>query len=271
MKNIKKIIGYGILTAVIGLLIFGAVNRTLANSESADVEVEHVDLPQVVVTQSIETTGVTDSAEVADSEATLTPLELMPMGELDQAEIDALLFMREEEKLARDVYNYLGSVWGLPVFTNIARSEQVHMDAVLELITRYELTDPASADAGVFVNSDLQSLYNQLIQQGSASLEAAFKVGGAIEEIDILDLEKRILLTDQVDIQQVFESLRLASFNHLNSFAGNLESRTGVTYVPQYLSVDAYEAVLATNLDSNGNGNGQGQGAGGGGGGNVVH
>lgn len=269
MKNIKKIIGYGILTAVIGLLIFGAVNRTLANSVTSAVEVEHVDLPQVVATQSVETGDTVESTQTTFSEATLTPLELMPVGELSQEEIDALLYMREEEKMARDVYNYLASVWSLPVFTNIARSEQVHTDAVLELLVRYELSDPALPEVGAFTNPDLQALYNQLIQQSSESLETAFMVGGAIEEIDILDLEKRIALTDQVDIKQVFESLRLASFNHLNSFVGNLESRTGVIYVPQYMTMEDYQVVQATDLGTNGNGNGQGQGAGGGG--NAIH
>lgn len=42
---------------------------------------------------------------------------------LNAAEIEGLLFMREEEKLAHDVYLALYAKWGLPIFQNIAQSE----------------------------------------------------------------------------------------------------------------------------------------------------
>lgn len=49
--------------------------------------------------------------------------------------------MREEEKLARDVYLTFGEKWGLTLFTNIAKSEQTHTDAVKTLLDRYEIKD----------------------------------------------------------------------------------------------------------------------------------
>lgn len=55
-------------------------------------------------------------------------LAAMPAGTLQAAELASLLYLWEEEKLARDVYLKLGSVHSLPVFSNIARSEQTHMD-----------------------------------------------------------------------------------------------------------------------------------------------
>lgn len=48
--------------------------------------------------------------------------------------MDDLLYMREEEKLARDVYITLYEKWGIPVFNNISNRESDHND----LIQAYE-------------------------------------------------------------------------------------------------------------------------------------
>lgn len=264
MKKLNRIIGIGVLVAVVGLLVFGAINRTMAKSELA--EVDHLDEFSVDLSNGNGGNGNGNSDELVvgtttpllDHNISSTPLALLPAGEVDQNEIDALLFMREEEKLARDVYNFLAAQWGLPVFSNIASSEQTHMNSVLDLISRYGLTDPASDQAGVFNNADLQNLYNQLTAQGSLSIEEAFKVGAAIEEIDILDLQQRLSQTDQADIQLVFENLLNGSYNHLNAFVSNLLYRTGVTYVPQYLSADTYQSILSADTTAGGSGYGNG-------------
>ena len=268
MKKLKRIIGIGVLVAVVGLAVFGAINRTMAKSEIS--EVDHLDEFSVDLSNGNGGNGNGNTDELVigtttpllDHNISSTPLALLPVGELDQNEIDALLFMREEEKLARDVYNFLAAHWGLPAFSNIASSEQTHMNIVLDLINRYELNDSAAAQAGVFNNADLQNLYNQLTAQGSLSIEEAFKVGAAIEEIDILDLQLRLPQTDQADIQQVFESLLNGSYNHLNAFVSNLLNRTGVTYVPQYLSTEVYQSILSADSTASGSGFGSGSGNG---------
>ncbi len=186
----------------------------------------------------------------------------LPVEDLSAAEEAALRYMYEEEKLARDVYQALYGVWGAATFQNIAASEQMHMDAVYALIDRYGLDVPTLA-AGEFANADLQALYNELTARGSQSLAEAFKTGGAIEEIDILDLRERLAQTDNADIQQVFTSLMNGSANHLASFANALENQTGEIYQPQFLSLEDYQQVVASaqsNTD-HGNGNTQNQGA----------
>ena len=166
-------------------------------------------------------------------------------------QIDGLLFMREEEKLARDVYLTLFDQWNLSIFKNIAASESTHMDAILALLDSYGIDDPAAGKAvGEFTDPDLQALYDQLVAQGSQSLSDALKVGAAIEEIDILDLEERIALTDMADIIVVYESLLKGSRNHLRSFTKTLAQQTGETYVPQYLSQDAYDVIVSTGVQS---------------------
>jgi len=115
--------------------------------------------------------------------------------------------MREEEKLAHDVYVTLYEQWGLPIFQNISQSEQAHTEAVKALLERYGVADPATGTIGTFSNPELQSLYTDLIARGSQSLVEALKVGVAIEELDILDLQERLVQTDNADIQQVFNNL----------------------------------------------------------------
>lgn len=70
-------------------------------------------------------------------------IEQLPHENLNEVEIADLTLMREEEKLARDVYWALGDIWTFRIFANISQSEQVHMDAMLALLEKYELQDPA--------------------------------------------------------------------------------------------------------------------------------
>ena len=195
---------------------------------------------------------------------------------LTQAEMDGLAFMREEEKLARDVYQALYAQWQMPVFQNIAGSEQAHMDSVLYLMEQYGLEDPAAGlEPGQFTNPLFQSLYAELLQQGSLSLADAFSVGGAIEELDINDLQERLAQTENEWIIQVYGNLLAGSENHLRTFVAQWERQTGSSYQPQYLDQEAFQAVMSA-VPERGNGNGgnggnggQGSGANGqGGGGN---
>jgi hypothetical protein len=184
----------------------------------------------------------------------------LPASDLSAEETAALLFMREEEKLALDVYNFLYTTWGQPTFQNIAASEQKHTDEIKLLLDKYGLADPAR-DAGQFTDANLQALYTQLTAQGSLSLADALKVGAAIEEIDILDLQTRLAQTDNADMQLVFTNLMYGSYSHLQAFTGVLLTQTGETYQPQYLTAEQYQSIITS---TNGNGNGiGGQGNGG--------
>ena len=188
-----------------------------------------------------------------------------PAGELTAVEIADLQYMREEEKLAHDVYRALYEVWGVPVFDTIAGSEQAHMNAVAYLLQSFGLEDPAAGNApGVFTNPDLQQLYNELVARGNQSLAEALLVGGAIEEIDILDLQDSLGETQNTAVIQVFENLLAGSENHLRAFAMNYGRQTGTVYQPQFMSQDAYDAIVngtsGRGMGPGGQGNGGGQG-----------
>ncbi|MFN8026792.1 MAG: DUF2202 domain-containing protein [Acidimicrobiia bacterium] len=163
----------------------------------------------------------------------------------------AVVQMREEEKLARDVYTALGDKWGVAIFDNIAASEQTHMDQVATLLDRYGIADPAATTApGEFADAKLQALYDQLVAQGSRSLVDALSVGATIEDLDIADL--RSFATTTADVQAVWDNLERGSRNHLRAFTSQLETRGG-SYTPQYISASDYQAIVTTGTERGGN------------------
>ena len=255
LNNLKNIL-IGIFSAVIVVAI-GASAYTAFAGEGTDETI----VPETTVNfgqGNGNGNGNTNTGTVTDhtgnGNGTGVSVLDIPASDLSPEETAALLFMREEEKLARDVYNTLYEVWGQSTFANIASSEQRHMDSIKKLIDRYGLDDPVGGNPiGVFRNDELQYLYDALVAQGSQSIVEALNVGAAIEEIDILDLEEYIAQTDNADIQMVYENLMKGSRNHLRSFVSTIQRQTGITYQPQYLSQEAYQAIVGSEIESGGN------------------
>jgi len=180
---------------------------------------------------------------------------------LTAGETDDLLFMIEEEKMAHDLYAAFYVQYGASSFQKISSSEQVHMDELKMLLDSFSIADPTIGNAaGVFSDTDLQALYNQLLAQGSISLAEAFRVGATVEEIDILDLQNRIAQTAQADILGVYTALENGSENHLRAFVRQINNQTGETYTPGHLSAQEFQRItLGTNGNSpQGLQNGQG-------------
>jgi hypothetical protein len=157
-----------------------------------------------------------------------------------------LVFMREEEKLARDLYITFDEKWGGTTFASIASSEQRHMDAILRKLVKYQLPDPAAGnEIGEFTNDEVQALYDGLLEDGLASELAALNVGGLVEEIDIVDNMDAAAAATQEDLVRVYEALTCGSRNHLRAFAGRIVALTGQLYVAQYLTQAEVDAILA--------------------------
>jgi hypothetical protein len=143
--------------------------------------------------------------------------------DLSSIEKDGLIYMRLEEKLARDVYLTLGKTYKQKMFVNIPESEQRHMDAVKALLDKYEIPDPVTDnEIGSFINADFKKLFDNLVEKGQKSFKDAMLVGKEIEEMDIKDLVKRIGQTDNPDIKSVYENLKRGSENHLRAFTKHL-------------------------------------------------
>lgn len=169
--------------------------------------------------------------------------------ELTTLEADNLTFMREEEKLARDVYLSMYEAWGLNIFSNIASSEQKHTDAVAEMLEKYKLPDPVVDDrTGIFINQELSNLYETLVARGYQSSLDALLVGALIEEVDMVDLKRAIEETDKEDIKELYENLLSGSRNHLRAFVGLIEDQ-GIVYVAQFLPQEEVDAIVDSPIE----------------------
>ena len=172
------------------------------------------------------------------------PVTVSPVAEAS-SDSEGILYMREEEKLARDVYLALYDMWGLRTFSNIAQAEQAHMDSVGALIGAQGLVDPViGSQPGEFQNPDLASLYVALVDMGSQSPQDALMVGAIIEDLDIRDLETYLSETEDPNSMAVYANLLRGSENHMRSFARQLD-RYGIAYEARYITPERLEAILS--------------------------
>ncbi len=164
---------------------------------------------------------------------------------LSQTEINDLKFLREEEKLAHDVYLFSFEKYQINIFNSISQSEQTHTESVLALLNKYGIVDPASAQIGVFNNQDLQALYTSLTAQASISLVEALKVGATVEDLDINDIDDFTVNTTKSDLLSVYNNLNCGSKNHIRSYSSQL-AIYDVIYIPQFISIEEYNEIVSS-------------------------
>ena len=184
-------------------------------------------MPEIVnpSTSSSTEPSVEESVEPsADPEITAAPkVPVVDKGIATAAATKAqLVYLIEEEKLAHDVYSAMFDLWGARVFGNILKSEESHQSQVLTVMTAHGIADIRSTKLGVFKNTELQSLYTQLIAKGSKTTVDAYEVGVAIEELDIADLSEMLSTAKDADVIAMMEILRRGSENHLRAFNNQL-------------------------------------------------
>lgn len=239
----STIIFASLLALLTGLA--GGITYTKSNNENSS--------PRLTEETAQETVAAEDYISVRPA------LTSLPTESLSEAEKIDLIYMREEEKLARDVYQTLYEKWNIRIFTNIAQSEQTHTETVRDLLEKYDVTDPVTDDSvGVFQNKELQRLYDDLVSQGSVSEVEAFRVGALIEELDIKDLQEALVRTDNTDIKFTYENLIRASRNHLRSFTKQLTIR-GEIYTPKHISAEEYAVIIAQDTERGGGNSNGGQ------------
>ncbi|HEY1063585.1 MAG TPA: DUF2202 domain-containing protein, partial [Daejeonella sp.] len=177
-------------------------------------------------------------------------INTLPKENLSADELNSISFLREEEKLAMDVYLTLYNKWGVKIFDNISRSENTHMLLVLSLITKYNLPDPVGANTvGIFKNTNLQALYNQLVLEGNKGILNAYIVGATIEDLDLFDIKMALLKIDNQDIRFVLDILAKGSRNHMRSFYQNIVNAGG-TYTPQYITKDEFKTIIDSGMET---------------------
>jgi hypothetical protein len=202
-------------------------------------------IKKALIGLSLAALAVTAAPHADETEEMLLPL--------DYEEEQSLIYMREEEKLARDVYLTFYEQWESTVFANIAESEQTHTDTIEDMLEKYGLPDPVVDDTiGAFVNSFLLEKYYELVAKGQVSELDALMVGAFIEELDIIDLQEAVEQTDEEDLEQLYSNLMRGSRNHLRAFAERIEEATGEDYSAQLLDQEAVDAIVNTPFETGG-------------------
>ena len=201
------------------------------------------------------------AAFLLSSNSGCNPETIAPAADVDDPETEVsedenlgLLYMREEEKLAHDVYITFFEMYNNQVFQNISKAEQQHMESVLTLLEKYNIEDPSLPNIGEFSIEILQTLYDDLITQGSVSETAALIVGAIIEDLDIYDLDEFKAETTDPDIIKLYNSLACGSRNHLRSFMRQLDN-LGETYTPQFITQEHFDSIIDGENEKCGQGN----------------
>jgi hypothetical protein len=131
-----------------------------------------------------------------------------------------LIYLIQEEKLARDSYASIAKFNTSNKFKNITPSEQTHMDQLKVIFKTYGIKDPTTnLKAGVFVDKKLTALYKTLMDKAVLSSADAIAVGVLIEQTDIKDINTLSKSVTQADIKLVLANLLQGSEKHLAAFS----------------------------------------------------
>ena len=248
MKGRASLAAVAIIALIIGAAIgalgmkYGTQPTTVTST--ATVVSTITTTKTVTVTETISPTTTSPQTSTSTSTTTSTTTQLSPVAK------EALIYMVQEEKLARDVYLTLAKMYPtIPIFSNIADSEQTHVNAVMGLLEKYGIKVELGP-VGEFQNKTFTDLYKKLVEMGSKNVTEALKVGCMIEELDIKDLHEWIeKVQNYPDIVKVFEFLMMGSRNHLRSFYWTLKNVYGIEYHPQYISVAEFNQIINSPME----------------------
>ncbi len=244
MKQNKLIIIAVAIVAILAVAVLTIQNQTKINTTDNSLGENNM------VSKTNSGINVVDDSDyiVAHNQIANIPIET-----LSTKERDGLIMMREEEKLAHDVYVTLYEKWGVNVFSNIARSELTHTESVRYLLERYNIEDPVKDNTfGVFSSKAFSDLYVNLVSKGQESLVSALMVGATIEDLDIKDLNELSTKVDNKDILEIYTNLTRGSRNHLRSFSKQL-AKQGETYSAQYLTQEEINNILNSSQERGSN------------------
>ena len=206
----------------------GAVSMIWALSSNPDISLKH----NIAYGEGI--LSLTGGEAAADDGAALAALTAR--------EKDGLLFIWEEEKAARDLYNGLYEKNNMTIFLDLVRSESSHMDQARAVMEKHGLAVPPD-DPGIFQNQTLQEMHDQLLAEGLQSDQDALTVAAVFEEISIVDLEKELSASQAEDVRTVYEGLLAGSRKHLRSYVSDLKDQ-GIEYQPRYLEAEEFQEIV---------------------------
>lgn len=201
------------------------------------------ELEQQLMTQlaaNVDGIDATEATALAGQSSTQLLISSLPAAILNDEQKQILVYMWNEEKLAKDIYLALNAVYpSQQLYTIATNSETQHEAAMQALLAKYNLSawEPLNPQAsysvaaltaipaGAYTVTALQSLYDALYAKGGASARDSLEVGCMVEVTDVNDFDRDIALVDNVlDAKTVFENLRAGSYNHYWAFDRGLRS-----------------------------------------------
>lgn len=219
----------------------------------------------------VEPDGSGEGVAIAASRSSSRSSRAANPSELNEGDGAHLIFMRSEEKLARDVYLTLSGMYPeQPVFSRIATTaEQRHTDKILDMLLKFAVDDPEPAtlpavlppvdQIGVFENPYFATYFSDkfslLKSKAEVSLLEALKVGALIEELDMKDINYcnevvydvfefpapppaycGLTVTAVRPLQNTLGHLLAGSENHLCAFVRQIGPLSESCYDAQYLT-----------------------------------
>ncbi len=135
---------------------------------------------------------------------------------IDAALTQQLVRLGEEERLARDLYTAFHDRWGVQVFYCLAEEEERHTSTLRTILDRNGVPNRLTIlKPGSFDDPALQERYDDLVERGTTSLDAAYAVGADIERAEIGLSSRVVSETARPDIAVVARDLRKHDYNHL--------------------------------------------------------
>ncbi len=205
----------------------------------AELEARLLQVELQIQTLNDESAGQIETTPL-QTNLSLQIINTIPTVELNNEQKYTLAYMWNEEKLAKDIYLALNTLFPSNTLYNIAtRSETSHQASVEALVQKYDLNILNTGDysggysaealsaygSGSYSIAELGALYDTLYAKGSASLQDALEVGCMVEVTDINDLEEDIIVAgDAADVVAVFQNLQSGSYSHYWSFDSALKA-----------------------------------------------
>ena len=164
-------------------------------------------------------------------------------------ELQALAYIHEEERLARDVYFEMFKLWGLSIFKSISEEEQEHINVTAHFLRIFNINNLYSTESpGQYANNDLTLLYQTLTRKGAVSAKEALSACALQKEINMIDLNKATSVTLSIPAKDTYQELHKESTNHLRSFSHALEL-LWVRYHGAFLSQQVINSIIGSPMD----------------------
>ncbi|HIP34154.1 MAG TPA: DUF2202 domain-containing protein [Bacteroidia bacterium] len=247
----KKAIISGVVGAVITLAIMGVVFAVVKEGHERKGDHKYDSEEESMYKKGGERKGQGKNHEEGeegcseDKDGHTVDFSKYKINELTESEKKAIIHMREEEKMARDIYRTLSKTTDSKVFVNIPISENKHMDVFHQLIDRYDLADPVidEANIGTFTDPEFTKLFNTLVEKGKLSDKDAYEAGLMVEDLNMYNLLKYSSETEKADLKLAYDTLFKQSRHHMAAFNRQLE-KVGGKYTPTYITMEQFEEAI---------------------------